>query len=124
MHNTIYLTLGSMIGAVATYFLQKYGFSAVIACCLVGLLGAFFEKIFNIPTFAAVVFMGAFIGMTSIDISKIHHIVIAGGIGGIIFIISSNFLEGHGGRLGAIALISVVISFTVVWIIEKLVFKI
>lgn len=109
------MILGGAGGALATFLLQKYGVSAVVASALVGLSGAalgFFLSDSNLP---AVIFAGSFVGMTALTITSVPFIVIAGAISGLLYalMVSFNIFPGYGGRLGTIAFIALLAA---VWV--------
>lgn len=73
----------------------------VVAACLVGMLAHLV-----IPSYEAAAFAGAFVGMSS-DLMFLNYseLLIAAGISGIVFFISTNIFEGFGGKAGTIALV-------------------
>jgi hypothetical protein len=98
-------------GAAATFLLQRYGLSPVIAACLIGLAGAGVAAIASTPSLAAVIFAGAFVGMSALTLTSLTLIVIAGAGSGLLYILMTKFniFSGYGGRLGSIAFISITI---------------
>jgi hypothetical protein len=98
-------------GAAATFLLQRYGLSAVIASCLVGLSGAGIAALASTPSLAAVIFAGTFVGMSALTLTSLALIAIAGAGSSLLYIlmIKFNILSGYGGRLGSIAFIATTI---------------
>ncbi len=103
------------LGAITTYLLSnKFHLSTTISSSLVGFLGVIiFEKI-NKEKYKLVpasLYCGSFIGMSAMVV--VHNplvILIAGILGGLIFVKSQNYFIGIGGKLGTMAFISVVIT--------------
>lgn len=117
--NSIILILGSTGGALITFLLQKHLVSAVVASCLVGLLGAFLEFVFHTPHLALVVFAGSFVGMTSANFGTVPLVLISGGLAGIVYIFSLKIFPGFGGKLGSIAFLSTTIVFYILSFFKK-----
>ncbi len=109
MKETLILVLGSSAGAIATFILQKNGFSAVVASSIIGLIGAGIGHYFSMPNLTAVIFAGSFVGMTNISLGSMTNISAAGVLTGLIYSLSLNIFSGLGGRLGTIAFISTTI---------------
>jgi hypothetical protein len=85
-----------------------------LSASIIGLLGIIIETIFLRLKFtfkpAAVIYCGTFIGVTSILVLESYLVLLMAGIlGGIFFIFLKNSYVGVGGRLGAIAFMSVFI---------------
>ena len=120
MQQTIIFMAGGVLGAITTFLLQRYGISAVVASCLVGLTGALLGHYLKSPHLPLIIFAGSFVGMTSAAIGTIPMIILSGALTGLIFKFSLNIFAGFGGRLGTIALISTVTSFYVVLIVKKI----
>jgi hypothetical protein len=114
------MALGGAGGALATFVLQRYGVSAVIASSLVGLVGAFIGFLVSDTYLPAAIFAGSFVGMTALTLGSIPVIVTAGLGAGLLFalIISKNIFPGYGGRLGSVAFIatSVVLLVSKFWV--------
>lgn len=88
-------------GAVATFLLaNSFGMGALIASAVVGLLAAmFFEEDPQL-----VVYLGTFVGMTSIyRFPSLMLVIAAGLIGGILWEVLNETWNGVGGRLGTLA---------------------
>lgn len=100
-----------LVGTITTYFLQIYAdFNSILAAGIVGLIAVFLEKrsekISSLP-----IYCGAFVGMTNPDNNySIYLILMIGLIAGILFYLSKNFYSGVGGKLGTIALSSVIVG--------------
>lgn len=119
MQNAFVLALGGVGGAVSTFVLHKYGFSVVVASCVVGLVGAFIGHIFNSKELSFVIFAGSFVGMTRNSLSTLPLMIIGGAITGIIYRYTHHIFTGVGGRLGTIAFISGLISLNLLSLIKK-----
>lgn len=126
--NSFILIITGIIGAILTYFVsEKLKQGAVRASALlsipVGLFFYFFPQLLdsyltkNIP----LVFIGAtFIGMVSSEV-KVSYIKLglAGVLFSIIYIYNTNFFEGYGGSLGALALISLLAAMGISVLFSK-----
>lgn len=110
---------GGCLGAVGAFQLQKAGLSPVVASCIVGLLGALVGYFMNTEDVAMVIFAGSFVGMTTFSIASLPIILLAGLACGILYLLSEPFFVGYGGKLGAIAFISVAIVFLTYWAFKK-----
>ena len=100
MNLTFLILLGGLLGSVATFSLQKAGISAVIASCIVGLVGALAGHLLKNDHLALIVFAGTFVGMSSTSVGS-WPIVILGGLAcGGIYLGSLDVFAGFGGRLG------------------------
>ena len=119
MLTTIFIILGGCLGAIGTYQLQKTGLSPVIASCIVGLAGAFIGYLLKNEDLSMVIFAGSFVGMTTVAIASTPLILIAGLACGTLYWASTQVFDGYGGKLGALAFISVGIVMTLFWLIEK-----
>lgn len=119
MQQTLFLILGSTGGALVAFLLQKYGATAVVAASVVGLLGALIGHLASLPNLPTAIFAGAFVGMTSLSIGSLPMIAIAGAFAGFFYSISLSVFPGFGGRLGAVALVSVLLSFYVFMFLKK-----
>jgi len=115
--------LVGIIGAVATFLLQKQGLSAVVASCIVGLAGALVGHFLDASHIPLVVFAGSFVGMTSTSFGTIPLMIVGGLLTGVIYNYSLKIFEGFGGRLGTIAFISTVVAFYLLAIVKKYVFN-
>jgi uncharacterized membrane protein YeaQ/YmgE (transglycosylase-associated protein family) len=119
MQQTLILIVGSTSGAVATFLLQKYGFSAVLAASLVGLIGSLIGHLLNFPQLPFVILMGSFVGMTNTLMSSFPFVILAGISSGLLYSISHSFFAGFGGRLGVIAFICTVLCFYLITFLKK-----
>lgn len=119
MQQTFLLIIAGAFGAIATYILQRFGLSIVVASCIVGLLGAMTGHFLELPQLSIVIFAGSFVGMTSTAIGSIPLILLAGALTGLFFKLSSNIFVGFGGRLGTIAFLSTVLSFYLFLAVKK-----
>lgn len=109
MITTLFIILGGCLGAIGTFQLQKMGLSAVVASCVVGLLGALVGYGMKDEDLSMVIFAGSFVGMTTIGFASISIILSAGLACGILYVFAEPFFVGYGGKLGAIAFVSVAI---------------
>lgn len=108
---SLLIVVGGMLGALATFYLQKWGLHAVLASCLVGLVGYLIAYLVQQEDLALVIFAGTFVGMTAVSIATLPIILLAGTICGLLFILTEPFFMGYGGKLGAIAFVSVGVVF-------------
>ncbi|EDM43012.1 hypothetical protein SCB49_12344 [unidentified eubacterium SCB49] len=105
------------VGAVVCYLLNvHYGLGSVIAAGIVGTIASFFplinkksDYLKQIPTS---IYCGAFVGMSSTEIStSVSFALIAGIIAGIFLLLSKNLFIGVGGKLGTMAFLGVIIVY-------------
>lgn len=117
-----YLIIAVVFGALSTAFLNiEMQLGAVISSAAVGVLGSFFPE--NFPTkkkgtsIRTAIYCGSFIGMGSILVNN-HYLFIAfaGLISGIYFCITSNWLNGFGGKLGTLAFVGVAVAYFLTYI--------
>jgi len=118
----IELILGVIITAIvatrATFYLReklkdKIKSDAILGSAIVGFLFGL-TRIFFPQTviFSEVAFASSFAGMTSFKfVRKKSYKLLIGLIVGIIFLLSTSFFQGFGGKLGTIAFISLIIFF-------------
>ena len=97
------------MGALGAFQLQKVGLSPVVASCLVGLLGALIGYWLNSEDLSMVIFAGSFVGMTAVSLASFPIILLAGFACGILYVLTEPIFVGYGGKLGAIAFISVAV---------------
>lgn len=102
----------SLVGAVLTFTLStRFGLGAVVASGLVGLGGA---QIFKGQD-QLVLYLGAFVGMSSVvRFPTFIPLIIAGFIGGVFFELVDDCWVGVEGRLGTIAAAAVVVVLIVI----------
>lgn len=82
------------------------GLGPVLASSVVGIAGAVF-----VPKYAAAVFCGSFVGMSSPDVySHAAVMLLAGGVAGVVFVLVKPVLNGFGGKLGTIAFAGTLIA--------------
>lgn len=110
---TILIILGGCLGAFGTYQLQKVGLSPVVASCIVGLAGALIGYLLKNEDLSMVIFAGSFVGMTTVTVASTPLIFITGLACGILYWASTLLFDGYGGKLGALAFISVAVVFFV-----------
>lgn len=104
---SLLIVVGGILGTLATFYLQKWGLHAVLASCFVGLVGYLIAYLIQQEDLALVVFAGTFVGMTAVSMVSFPMILLAGGLCGLLFIFTEPFFIGYGGKLGAIAFVSV-----------------
>lgn len=106
-----------VIGAVLTYYLIQFlHLSVVISSSIVGLGASFVPSVNRKWAFASqlppLMYCGSFVGMTSPIIANgLGFIICSGAIAGIFFVISRNMFHGIGGKLGAVALWAVFVTY-------------
>ena len=103
----LYNFTGVVGGALTTYALSvDLGLGAVVAAGVIGLLGALIFPEQGVP-----IYCGAFVGMVSPDLlNSLPHVLLAGVIGGLVFVLSTGVLDGFGGKLGTIAFTGTVVA--------------
>jgi hypothetical protein len=105
MQILLLVAFGAM-GAVATFMLQQYGLTAVIASSLIGLTGGLIGMLMADVSVPAVVFAGSFAGMTALRLGSVPLMLAAGALTGLIFALTPHIFAGYGGRLGTTAFIA------------------
>jgi hypothetical protein len=108
----VLIVLYMSIGAVVTYIIHhKSRLSAVESSAVIGLLaGLLLPMLYGASGnfLAVVMFCGSFIGMSSNDrLANLSHVVGSAAISAVFFIYTQNIFVGLGGKLGAIAFISI-----------------
>ncbi len=112
---SLLLVIGiSLISTVSTFYLyQKLNVSSVFSSAILSFIFALFINIF-FPTYISYtfVFFGAsFIGMSDKKIlSNIYLVILSGLIFGVVYDIFLEYFHGFGGKLGLMALMTVVIT--------------
>lgn len=101
-----------IMGAVATYIIHhKSRLSAVESSAVIGLIaGLVLPMLYEASGnyLAVVMFCGSFIGMSSSDrLVNMSHVVVSGTLAALFFIYTQNIFIGLGGKLGAIAFVSI-----------------
>jgi len=96
-------------GTIVTWYLNNelivggYDMNSVLASGIVGLIGGLILK-----RYAGQIFCGSFAGMSSsLVIENIYYSVLFGLVAGIIYVIWKDYLNGHGGKFGTTAFMSV-----------------
>jgi hypothetical protein len=92
--------LAVVIGALATFYLAKFGMSAVLASALIGIGGSLLFKRYEIE-----IFTGSFVGMSSIVFFNDGGILAASVISAVAYLMGKNVFVGIGGKLGSSAFI-------------------
>ena len=121
MNLTFLILLGGLLGSVATYSLQKAGLSAVIASCIVGLVGALAGHLLKNDHLALIIFAGSFVGMTSTAWGTWPMMVIGGLLAGGVYLLSLELFAGFGGRLGTIAFLSTILSWGLCAVLTRII---
>jgi len=119
MLTTILIIIGGCLGAIGTFQLQKMGLSPVVASCGVGLLGALIGYLMKNEDLAMVIFAGSFVGMTTVSIASLPIMLIAGLACGTLYVLTEPVFVGYGGKLGAIAFVSVAIVLALFMVFRK-----
>ena len=114
------IIIGGCFGALGTFQLQKVGLSPVVASCIIGLLGALIGYWMNAEDLAMVIFAGSFVGMTTVSLGSLPIVLLAGLACGVFYLIAEPIFVGYGGKLGAIAFISLLIVLFVFWAGKRL----
>lgn len=127
--NMVYLLIiYSVIGAVLTYILHiRFKLSAVFSSGIIGVLAALILPIFhpaNGATLAVMAYCATFAGMSSKDRISNEFIMAIGAIlTALIFIFTSPYLNGAGGKLGTIAFASVITIKGLAILLNKIVYS-
>lgn len=102
----------SLVGALFTFvFSTRLGMGPVVASALVGLIGSQVVK----DREQLIMYLGAFVGMSSIVLfPSLTPLVGAGILGGLLFELTDECWVGVGGRLGTIAAASVVVVLSLI----------
>ena len=106
-----------IIGAVLTYYLIQFlHLSPVISSSIIGLGASFLallkRKWMYVTQLPPLIYCGSFVGMTSPAIaSGFTFIICSASIAGIFFVLSRNMFHGIGGKLGAVALWAVFVTY-------------
>jgi len=110
----VFLMIGSVLGVVVTFYLHNYfKISTILASALTSFVFALM-LIYLLPTYSeycVVIFSASFIGMSSKDkLPNLFFVILSGVILGAIYYIFVLYFNGLGGKLGLMALISVMIT--------------
>ncbi|MBJ7881352.1 hypothetical protein [Gelidibacter salicanalis] len=118
----IFICIAGILGAVLTFFISAQykqiavGSSALLSL-LVGLFFYWFPDLLNAyltKTIPVVFFGTSFIGMVSSKVcSSYIQLVVAGILFSLIYSIKSQFFEGFGGALGALAFIALLLTMII-----------
>ncbi|MCR1026947.1 hypothetical protein [Cellulophaga baltica] len=110
------------IGAVITYTLNNIvGLGSVLSAGIVGTTASFIPKIKKqsryLKKLPPALYCGAFIGMSSSEITpSIYFVIAAGMVAGLFYMFSKNLFLGVGGKLGTIAFAGVVTVSLIYWL--------
>jgi hypothetical protein len=96
--------LAVVIGALATFYLAKFGMSAVLASALIGIGGSLLLKRYEIE-----IFTGSFVGMSSIVFFTYGGVLAASMIAAVVYLMGKNVFVGIGGKLGSSAFVGTLI---------------
>jgi len=113
MESSLLILVAGCLGAIGTFQLQKTGINVIVASCVVGLVGELIGHLLNNEDLAMVIFAGSFVGMTTASFVSLPIILVAGFICGGLYLISAPLFDGFGGKLGALAFISVLVVFLI-----------
>jgi len=96
-----------LVGTIPTWYLNNEFLdtksNAVIASAIVGLVAGFLVK-----KYAGQIYCGSFVGMSSsLVIENIYYTVLFGVVAGLIYVTWKGYLNGHGGKFGTTAFMSV-----------------
>lgn len=119
MTTSVLIIIGGTLGALGTFQLQKMGLSPVVASCIVGLLGALIGTLIKSEDLSMVIFAGSFVGMTTVSIASFPIMLLAGLACGILYLLAEPVFVGYGGKLGALAFISVGVVLFLFWVVGK-----
>lgn len=108
------LIMASIFGVVATFYLQHLlSFTAVLASAALSFFVSLVAMLLLPQYFdyVVVIFSASFIGMSSKDkLPNLFFVVLAGVILGLVYYVFVHYFNGLGGKLGLMALISVMIT--------------
>ncbi len=113
------------VAALLTWVLNhSVGLGPVIASSIVGLLGYFTPKLLRVKIFEnipASIYCGSFVGMSSVLVlSSWVMVLLAGFLCGVLFIFMRGVYKGVGGKLGAMACLSVSLTLLIINSVENL----
>lgn len=101
--------LFAVVGVYATYsIVHFFGVSAVLASSLIGILGYFFVKKHQVA-----IYCGSFAGMVSVALFNYYEVTVLAIICAFIFILTKSLFSGYGGKLGTVAFMSSLITFSI-----------
>ncbi len=107
------------LGTLICYSLNAYcGLGSILAAGITGTVASFLPLINKqsdyLKKLPAAIYCGAFVGMSSTEISpSITFAIAAGSITGILYMLSKNLFLGLGGKLGTIAFIGVAVVYLI-----------
>ena len=97
------------LGVMVTFSMVHYlELSAVVASSLVGTAGFFIFKRYQVP-----IYCGSFAGMVSVVLFDFFEVGILALVCGLIFVLTKPLFAGYGGKLGTIAFMSSLITFSI-----------
>lgn len=101
--------LFAIVGVFVTYsIVHFFGVSAVLASSFTGLLGYLFLRKHEVA-----VYCGSFAGMVSVALFNYYEVTVLALICAFIFILTKPLFSGYGGKLGTVAFISSLITFSI-----------
>lgn len=96
------------LGVIVTYSMVHFlGLSAVLASGITGLLGYVFLKKYEVA-----IYCGSFAGMVSVALFNYYEVAVLALVCGFIFILTKPLFAGYGGKLGTVAFMSSLITFS------------
>jgi hypothetical protein len=105
------------IGCSGCYLLHSnFEVNTAVAASLVGFVGTFLPvpRNFKPSEIHSVLYCGTFAGMCSTGIlTSFYQVLILSFVGAILYLVTLNKFKGHGGKLGTIAFLSVVVVFLI-----------
>lgn len=105
------------LGCLGCFYLQHFTIlGPVLSSCIIGLLGTFIPLSKNIesPGVQGAIFCGSFAGMCSAEIlSGPLEIFLLSFLGAFLFLITKKLFVGIGGKLGAVAFVSVALMYLI-----------
>ncbi|OVE86374.1 hypothetical protein B2G88_00010 [Natronolimnobius baerhuensis] len=102
----------AVAGAVVTLLVSVHlGFGAVVGSGVVGVgASVVFPLASSEPAvgtmLAAVAFCASFVGMSSVTRLEMRHVALAGGLCGLVYLVTMPAFDGAGGKLGTVAFIA------------------
>ncbi|QCE43003.1 hypothetical protein [Psychroserpens sp. NJDZ02] len=110
------------IGAVLCYSLNIYGgLGSVLSAGITGTVASFIPVLnkdsIYIKKLPGAIYCGAFVGMSSAEITpSIGFVIAAGSLTGVLFMVSKNLFLGIGGKLGTLAFAGVAMVSLLYWL--------
>ncbi len=121
-YESISVAIWVPVGAVGCYLLNiDIGLGSVLAAGIIGTVASFLPSLDKQSTYLSklppAIYCGAFIGMSSTEITpSINFVIAAGVLAGVFYMLSKSLFLGIGGKLGTIAFGSLVIISLIHWL--------